>query len=259
MKIRISRLCRAAAPVIDGLCDEFSDCEFTPAFFELKIKKDRPGLPSPSEIALDNGTKAMIGGTIDRVDTLSKDGDVYVRVVDYKTGFKDFSPEDLDNGENLQMFLYLKAITETNSKEFKEKLGVGEGGRILPAGVIYVKTSIGDVKVKKYDDAEAEEKVKKAQGRQGMILDDDEIVRAMNTKYIPVKFKDGVIDERYKNMLYTIDGWEEIMHKVESAVKDISTKIRAGGIGAHPKKHDSRGTRCDVCDYKPICRRSSYK
>lgn len=259
MKIRIARLCRAASPVIDGLCDEFSSCEFTPAFFELKIKKDRPGLPTPTEISLDNGTTVLIGGTIDRVDTLNKDGDVYVRVVDYKTGYKDFSPEDLDRGENLQMFLYLKAITETNSEEFKERLGVSEEGKILPAGVIYVKTSIGDVKVKKYDDAEAVEKVKKAQGRQGMILDDAEVIGAMNAKYIPVKFKDGVIEEKSKDMLYTLEGWEDIMSKVESAVKDISLRIRKGGIEAHPKRHDGRGTRCDSCDYKPICRRSSYK
>ena len=259
MKIRIARLCRAASPVIDGLCDEFSDCEFTPLFFELKIKNDRPGLPSPTEIKLEDGTRAEIGGTIDRVDTLNKDGDVYVRVVDYKTGYKDFSPEDLDNGENLQMFLYLKALTETRSKEFKDRLGVGEDGRILPAGVIYVKTSIGDVKVKKYDDALAEEKIKKQQGRQGMILDDEEIIRSMNTKYIPVKFKDGLIDQRYKDMLYSLEGWEDIMAKVEGAVKDISTKIRKGGIEAHPKRHEGRGTRCDTCDYKPICRRSSYK
>ena len=151
------------------------------------------------------------------------------------------------------------AITETNSEEFKERLGVAEDGKILPAGVIYVKTSIGDVKVKRYDDAEAEEKVKKMQGRQGMILDDDKIINAMNTKYIPVKFKGGVIEEKSKNMLYTLEGWEDIMGKVEFAVKDISSRIRKGGIEAHPKKHDSRGTRCDVCDFKPICRRSSYK
>ena len=259
MQIRISRLCRAAAPVIDGLCDEFSDCEFTPTLFELKIKKDRPGLPSPTEITLDDRTKVELGGTIDRVDTLSKDGDVYVRVVDYKTGYKDFTPEDLDNGENLQMFLYLKAITESDSRDFKERLGVGEDGKILPAGVVYVKTSIADVRVKRYDDKEAEDKVKDAQSRQGMILDDPEIIAKMNAKYLPVKFKNGQIEEKYKKMLFSTDGWNEIMTKVERAVKEISSKIRKGGIEAHPKKHDSRGTRCDSCSYKPICRRSSYK
>ena len=259
MSVRIARLSRAAEPVIDGLCDEFSDCEFTPAFFELKIKKERPELPSPARITLDDGTSVEIGGTVDRVDTLSRDGDVYVRVVDYKTGFKDFSPEDLENGENLQMFLYLKAITETKSEEFKERLGVARDGKILPAGVIYVKTSISDVKVKHYNDEEAEEKVKRAQGRQGMILDDGEIISKMNTKYLPISFKGGEIDQRSRELLYTLDGWEEIMGKVEGAVKDISTRIRTGGIEAHPKKHDGRGTHCDSCDYKPICRRSSYK
>ena len=259
MNVRIARLSRAAAPVIDGLCDEFSDCEFTPALFELKIKEDRPDLPSPTSVTLEDGTRVRIGGTIDRVDTLKHDNDVYVRVVDYKTGFKDFSPEDLENGENLQMFLYLKAITETNNEEFKDRLGVAEGGKILPAGVIYVKTSITDVKVKHYDDEEAEEKVKRAQGRQGMILDDPEIISKMNTKYLPISFKGGEIDAKSRDLLYTLDGWEEIMSKVEGAVKDISTKIRKGGIEAHPKKHDGRGTHCDSCDYKPICRRNSYK
>ena len=92
-----------------------------------------------------------------------------------------------------------------------------------------------------------------------MILDDAEVIGAMNAKYIPVKFKDGIIEEKSKDMLYTLEGWEDIMSKVESAVKDISAKIRRGGIEAHPKRHDGRGTRCDICDYKPICRRSSYK
>lgn len=259
MKIRIKRLCRAAAPVVDGLCDEFSDCKFIPAFFELKIDDDDDSRPSSPKILCDGEKKTKINGIIDRTDTYKKGNDVYVRVVDYKTGSKQFNPENLEKGENLQMFLYLKALTEANSKGFRDAVGVEDGGKILPAGLIYVSASVGDTKVSTYSDKEAEDAVKKMQKRQGMILDDEEIIGAMNPKFIPVSFKDGEITEASKKYLFTENGFEDIMKTLEKTVASISDRIRAGEICAMPKKSESRKSPCEWCEFKPICRRRSYQ
>ncbi|MBQ9085411.1 MAG: PD-(D/E)XK nuclease family protein, partial [Clostridia bacterium] len=133
----IKRLSLASRPVIDGLCHEFADCKFQPVFFELDTN-GKEGDANPIVYLTRDGSKVIIGGTVDRVDTYKSGSDVYVRVIDYKSGAKEFSPEDLEEGANLQMFLYLKSIVETSSKSFHERIGLPEGGRMIPAGVIYV-------------------------------------------------------------------------------------------------------------------------
>ena len=131
-----------AGPIVDGLCDEFANCRFTPVQCELRIDGYRKDTPNSIVYDTDDGDhRVIIGGYIDRLDTLKVGNDVYARVIDYKTGIKQFSLDDVKKGENLQMLLYLKSVVETENPEFKEKLGVGEGGKVIPAGIVYVKTA----------------------------------------------------------------------------------------------------------------------
>lgn len=247
----IDRLCNTAMPVVKGLCDELSGCKFIPSFFELKIDGHNEKLPRPATFSDEKGNKVYIYGSIDRVDTYKSGDDVYVRVIDYKTGSKDFSPEDIDEGKNLQMFLYLKAIVDTDNEGFRHELGVKEGGKVIPAGVIYIKTDLSDVTVA-HADKDAEEKALNAnQKRRGMILDNPESIAAQNKNYLPVKFtKGGTPDSRYKKFLYTDDGWDELGEKIGDKIREISGKMRGGDIS--PTK-ESRA--CDSCKFKAICRK----
>lgn len=251
--ILLSRLCRAAVPVIDGLCDELSNCKFVPRFFELKIGKNDDNLPRPAEFRDERGGEVFVYGSIDRVDTYESGGDVFVRVIDYKTGAKDFSPDDIDEGKNLQMFLYLKSIVETDNKSFREKLGVAQGGQIIPAGVIYVKTDMSDVTLSHADKNAEREAIAKKQERRGMILDDEESISAMNRNYLPVKFKkDGAPDSRSEKFLYSREGWNELGERISKKIGEISDKMKQGDISLTDKKKDSP---CDYCPYSAVCRR----
>ena len=255
-KIKIDRLCRAALPVVDGLCEEFRQSAFEPRFFELSLGRDRDDSPDPVRIKTKGGA-VNIYGIIDRVDAYKKGADVYLRVVDYKTGHKEFSPEDMAEGSNLQMFLYLKALVDSEKEKFREKTGVGEGGRLIPAGVIYVKTAVSDVRVDTPDDMIAEEAVKSAQAREGMILDDEDVISAMTLKYTPLYSKrtPDKIPESKKKLLYTEEGWRDIMQTVEDAVVRVADGIRQGEISASPKEKSGKSP-CEYCPYKPICRKA---
>ncbi len=121
-KLLLDRLESAAHPVVAGILDELSDCKFVPAFFELPIAKNDDTLPDPVIIEDENGKTAFVHGNIDRVDVYRKDDKIYVRVIDYKTGAKNFKPSDIKEGKNLQMFLYLKSLVETKKEEFLRKL-----------------------------------------------------------------------------------------------------------------------------------------
>ena len=159
-------------------------------------------------------------------------------------------------GANLQMFLYLKALVESENEKFRASLGVGEGGRLIPAGVIYVKTSVRDLKVDTPDDSIASEAVKSAQGREGMILDDPEVISAMTLKYSPVYSKrtPDKIAKTKEKFLYTEEGWGDIMHTVEDSVCRVADGIRSGVMDADPKEHKGKSP-CDYCNFKPVCRR----
>ncbi len=251
-RIKINRLTRAAIPIIDGLCDEFSKSAFRPKFFELKIEGG-DSTPDPIELKGEDGSSVYVYGIIDRVDTFEDEGNVFVRVIDYKTGSKDFNPDDMEKGRNLQMFLYLKAIMESDKKKFRQSLGVSENGKIIPAGVIYVKTSLSDVVVDVASDDEALRAVKENQLREGMVLDTDENLSLMGDEYIPGQNKrDGA---KYR---YTEEGLADIMKTVESSVLKIADRIKSGKAHAKPDP-DAKVSPCDYCDYKPVCRNVKVK
>ncbi len=254
VKIKLTRLCRAALPVVEGLCEEFATSRFTPRFFELAIRGGDGEGPAPVSMKCKGGDEISVYGIIDRVDTYKRGSDVCVRVIDYKTGAKDFDPSDLAEAKNLQMFLYLRSLAETENPAFRKSIGVGEGGRIIPAGVIYVKTAISDVKVDTPSDEEAVRAVKLAQAREGMVLDDPDVIDAMGPRYTPVGSPDSdEISKRKKHLLYTEDGWGELMRTVEDSVIRVAEDIKGGNIGAVPSESGGR-VQCEFCEFKPVCR-----
>ena len=253
-KFSLERLKTLAHPVIEELCRELTDCRFEPSFFELAIEDNKKGSPSASCFPLDDGSSVRIFGSIDRVDTYKDGDDVYVRVIDYKTGAKEFSPSDLDEGRNLQMFLYLKSVIETSDEEFLAKVGVTGGGKLIPAGVIYVKTDVGDVKINHASEEDALAAFKKNQGREGMILNDERSISAMNKEYLPVSFKkDGAPTASSEKYLFSREEWSEMLEKIRASITKLSREMKGGSITARPMKN-KRTSPCSYCSFKPICR-----
>lgn len=72
----------------------------------------------------------VITGKIDRVDLLEQDGNIYVKVIDYKSGKEVFSLDDLYNGTKLQLMVYLNSIINDVAKKYPDK-------NIIPAGAFY--------------------------------------------------------------------------------------------------------------------------
>ena len=179
---------------------------------------------------------------------------MYVRVVDYKTGSKVFSPKDLAEGRNLQMFLYLRSIIDTENEAFRARLGATESSRIIPGGVIYAHTSVGDVTVQNDSEEEERRAIGEKQKRSGMILDDERSIGAMSREHLPLTF-DRKGEIKSTDRLYTIDGWKSISDTVEESVRRLASGITSGCAGA-PKKQGAH-IACDYCDFKAICRNAT--
>lgn len=248
--LQIRRLTRAAEVMAESLCREFSkEGGFSPAFFELRI--GTPGGPRAPMLQTEGGP-ACIYGTIDRVDALRAGDDVYLRVVDYKTGKKAFSPSDLAKGENMQMFLYLRSLTEAPPPAFKEALGIPPEGRVIPAGAIYMNALTEDENLP--SPPEGERSITMADSRTGMILNDPISIGGMHPDFLPIKYKkDGSPTAATRGNLYTPEGWEQMMQSLTATVEGIASRMRMGSIPAAPKKRGSINP-CERCEYKAVCR-----
>ena len=81
-------------------------------------------------IALSEQEKMRLRGRIDRVDMKEDREHVYVKVVDYKSGSREFSLAALYYGLQLQLVVYMNAAMEIAGKKHPEK-------EIVPAAMLY--------------------------------------------------------------------------------------------------------------------------
>ena len=116
--------------IVAHIAEELCQSRFEPVDFELPIGGD--GIP-PLAIPLSDGGMVSINGKVDRVDLFDRDGVQYLRVVDYKTGKKEFKLSDVIYGVNMQMLIYLATLSENAEARY--------GGKLAPAGILYVPAS----------------------------------------------------------------------------------------------------------------------
>lgn len=226
------------------LGEEFLHSEFVPYAFEEPLGGDEINyycLETP------DGKKITVEGTVDRIDVLERNGERYVRVIDYKTGSKDFSLCDVYYGINIQMLVYLFSIQEG---------GKGNLSNSIPSGVLYMPAK-NSVLTKERGDSVQDVEAKREKGfrMKGLLLDDESVLNAMEPGlegfYIPVKkSKSGP-----SGSVATLAEFGEIKKHIDSLLINIAEELSKGNIAAMPYRKSS-GTPCDFCRYKAICRRS---
>jgi ATP-dependent helicase/nuclease subunit B len=245
-KYNYTRLSKLIYSVVTHLSEEFRECDFEAKAFELAI--DRDGKVKSEILNLDDGGTIQIRGSIDRVDTLEKDGQRYVRVVDYKSGNKLFNLSDIMHGLNLQMFVYLFSLSEDKSSDYYG----------IPAGVLYMHASRSVFNFDSRREAESSIKAEEASSykMKGIVISecDGEIAYAMehelNGKYIPVKVKKN---GELTGQLATLEELGQIHKKINSLIVQMGMNLHTGKIDRNPVKNKNHKNTCDYCDYADVC------
>ncbi len=254
------RLRRTVELLAEEIYDEFKQSQFSPDFFEFPIGEE--GSPEPVVFATEDGGRMIFHGKIDRVDTYrTKDGKLYLRVIDYKTGTKVFSLSDVERGKNLQLLIYLISLWKSHDKKFLDKLGIGENESPLPAGMLYMSASPKDVKFPAPASAEEiRDKAKENLAVNGLVLEDEEIVRAMDAT-LSGRYAPSPLD-RYGKMTWgksfaTIEKLEGLLSGMKNTVGHIGTMMRQGVANAEPFVLKADKSPCEYCSYFPVCRKAS--
>ncbi len=230
--------------VVEELWQELQQSSFQPYGFEVAFGDGGAlgAIPIPSE-----KMQAQLRGFVDRVDTWDEDGQEFFRVVDYKTGRKDFDYCDIFNGLGLQMLLYLFALED----EGEEYLG----GQFTPAGVQYFPARAplvsADGLLSPEEAAAAREKLWK---RKGLILQEEAVLAAMEPGEKPKRLsytrkKDGTLS----GDLADRSQFRLLKAYIFSLLGNMVDEIASGKLEANPYTRGSSHNACEYCPYSGIC------
>lgn len=244
------RLRRHVMVFVQALAEEMRQSQFRPAAFELPV-----GMDGGTVISLDEDTDVLLRGVVDRVDLYdAADGKKYVRIVDYKTGSKSFSMEDIRRGIGVQLLIYLFSV-------WKSGLPGVKSDDLQPAGAVYFSVKPSVLSEKRMPSPEdAVEHAKNAIEKSGILLAEEEILRAMDAelsgKYAPVKSTSAGLKGMGGTVcLETVEEFGKLQSELESILCKIFEEMKSGNAGAEPVRIGYRNP-CTWCEHRYICKRT---
>ncbi len=231
--------------VTADMWEELRNSKFQPLELELDLAAE--GVLEPDEAG-----NVRLTGRADRIDGWVKDGELYLRVTDYKTGAKAFSLSDVCEGMNMQMLLYLFTLQSRGKKHLGYET-------IHPAGVLY---SPARVSVVRAESEVSDEELALLRGgdtrRSGLVLDDEEVLEAMEPgeekKFIPVRFKKGgEYTAQTQGNVATLERFGALGRYINETLEKLAAELRSGSVAADPWFRSAQDNACAFCDYREAC------
>lgn len=245
----LGQLTRTCANLMWRVVRELAQSRFVPVDYELPIgdtDEEGNGVPSLT-LTLTDGTQVQIRGTVDRVDLYRTGEADYVRVVDYKTGQREFRLSEVLEGMNLQMLIYLLSLWQNGEERY---------GRVIPAGVLYLPAKLPVVRLSRDADAASLEREQLLTMKMnGLILDDPEIVQAMEADaaglFIPARLDKKTGQLAKGASVASLQQFGMLKLKIQKLLSSMAETLRRGDVAALPAGGAVDG--CEYCDYRAVC------
>ena len=223
--------------------------DFIPAGFEVSFSA--ADNLSAMKIALSESEALHLRGRIDRIDVCEDGGKVYVKIIDYKSGSTSFDLLALYYGLQLQLVVYMDAVTEMAQHYYPDK-------EVVPAGILYY--NIADPLAEKKGQPDPEKidaEILKKLRMNGLVNSELEVVRHLDrtiekeSDVIPVVLKDGEV-QAGRSSVANRERFARLSQFVHRKLKEAGQEILDGEIGVAPYKNGQR-TACDYCPYHAVC------
>lgn len=245
----ITRMARVLTRTVMTLQEQLKRGEFVPQGYEMSFRY-ADSLESIN-VALSPEEKMRLKGRIDRIDTAEDEDHIYVKVIDYKSGDRQFDLAALYYGLQLQLVVYMNAAMELESKKHPDK-------EIVPAALLYY--HIEDPTVESAVELTEEElngQILEQLRMKGVVNSEPGIVEKLDrfaegrSDVIPVeRKKDGSFSAR--SGIMSGEELQTISDYVNHKVKTIGREILAGRMELNPYEK-GQNQACTYCAYRKVC------
>ena len=246
----LSRIRRILKRTIDVMNIQIRKGSFEPYSYETSFGYDKQ--IKASDFVLSEDEVLTLQGRIDRVDLCKNDEKLFVKVIDYKSGSKNFSLANVYYGLSLQLVVYLGAAMEVHKKRNKNL-------EVNPAAILYY--HVDDPLIDRPEGnnpEEIRELIIKELSTKGLVNADKNVVSLLDSEFtkastvIPVTYtKDGFSKA---SSIATGEEIEIIQNYVNQYITQTGRSILDGEISVQPYKLKKK-TGCDYCKYKNICQK----
>lgn len=191
-------------------------------------------------------------GRIDRLDVALDQEDVYVKVIDYKSGNKHLELDCLYAGLQMQLLVYLDTATKIIEERYPSR-------KVHPAAMFYYRVADPVVSMEGTDNLEGlSEALLKEQRSRGLLNGDERVIHLLDneledsSKVIPLNLKkdgtpgkgSGVCSEEQFQLM------RQFMHH---KLYEMGSEIMNGHMEKAPYVRSRQEEGCTYCPYKGVC------
>lgn len=187
-------------------------------------------------------------GKIDRIDVCETQDEVYVKIIDYKTGTKSFDMSAFYHGLQMQLVVYMKEALRMEEKKHP-------GKKAVPAGIFYYKMK-DPIVAKEIDPVKLETAILKELRLDGIVNEEEAVIQRLDSDFdsistvIPVSRTKAGISKVSKTL--SQKEFEEMLDYADGKRKSLKNKIFMGEAEAFPYEMGTQ-TACDHCEFRNIC------
>ena len=188
-------------------------------------------------------------GRIDRVDEcLSEDKKaLYLKIIDYKSGKKEFSLRNLYAGLDLQLPLYMDYVLQ-KEKEKNPDL------EVIPSALLYFTMDNPVIPYEEKQDLDKERL--KALKPKGLVNISEESLSHLEkmegeSLLLPVQCKNGEVEEKGAGV--SEEKLDALLFFAKTEIVEGAKRIKEGEKGISPIRKEGDITACSYCPYHSIC------
>lgn len=246
----ITRVKRILRRTIFTLQSQLQKGRFCPEYFEVSFSalSDIESV----QISLSEQEKMHLQGRIDRIDTCREGEQIYVKVIDYKSGGKNLDIAAIYYGLQLQLVVYLNAAVEMVRQKEPEKC-------VVPAAMLYYHAADPMIRTegRELSGEELDEKLRESLRMNGIVNASEAVISRLDdgfsskSQVIPVeRKKDGSLGSRSSVLeegeLQTVSAY------VTDKIRELGKEILKGDIDKRPYAYGGENG-CTYCTYQGVC------
>lgn len=248
MTVRMENIFRQT---VWALTKQVQKGKFVPREFEVDFLQMSGAGALKMELGRDE--KLQLLGRIDRLDMCWGEENIYVKVIDYKSGRTKFDLIHIYQGLSLQLAVYMNAAMGQAREEYPHS-------QVECGGILYynIDDPVLEEKEDSGDEGELEERLLAALRPDGLINSKEEIYRSLDTDFegkslvIPVELKKSGELSEARSHVADSEEFQILEEYVSATIKRQGKRIFAGEVAVNPYQEKGTGS-CSFCPYGGVC------